>query len=122
MKRLSLTLGTLTVLVLGAVALTGSSGSTIAAVDLEDPEPETSLEQVAPRTTDPGAPAPGCDVTDPLAAPGQDQQACCIDQCQRDRDCRFICGKEFGGQCVMVNSCCRECACLGFAPGPGIAS
>lgn len=118
MKKLSLTLGALTVLVLGAVALTGSLVPATAAVDVGDMEPETSLEPTAPAPMT----APGCDVTDPLAAPGQDRQACCIDQCRRDRDCRFVCGKEFGGQCVMVNSCCRECFCFGFAPAPGLPS
>lgn len=121
MKKLGLTLGVLTVLVLGAVAVTGSLGSATAAVDLGDLEPAT-LEHAAPMTPDLGAPAGDCAVDDPLAAPGQQQQACCIDQCRRDRDCRFVCGKEFGGQCVMVNSCCRECFCFGFAPGTGLPS
>lgn len=67
-----------------------------------------------------GVAAPGAcrDATTP-ALPGAEELACCIDECSRDRDCRAICGKEFGGQCVQVNSCCRQCFCLGFAPTTG---
>lgn len=46
------------------------------------------------------------------AAPaGELDLACsCRNQCSVARDCDRICGKGLG-QCVMVNSCCRECIC-----------
>lgn len=121
MKKLTLTLGALTVLALGVIAVAGSVPGS-AALDDGAVETTVEMEAAAPVTPDLGAPAAGCEVEDPLAAPGQQQQACCIDQCHRDRDCRLVCGKEFGGQCVMVNSCCRECFCFGFATGPGLPS
>jgi hypothetical protein len=61
--------------------------------------------------------APVC--TAPAAAPsaletapaGELDLACsCRNQCSVARDCDRICGKGLG-QCVMVNSCCRECIC-----------
>ena len=46
------------------------------------------------------------------AAPaGSLDLACsCRNQCSVARDCDRVCGKG-QGQCVMVNSCCRECVC-----------
>lgn len=41
-----------------------------------------------------------------------EQTSCCIDECFRDKDCDSVCA-PFGGECVMVNSCCRECFCFG---------
>jgi hypothetical protein len=61
--------------------------------------------------------APAC--TAPEAAPpaleaapaGALDLACsCRNQCSVARDCDRVCGKG-QGQCVMVNSCCRECIC-----------
>lgn len=61
--------------------------------------------------------APAC--TAPAAAPfalegapaGELDLACsCRNQCSVARDCDRVCGKG-QGQCVMVNSCCRECIC-----------
>jgi hypothetical protein len=60
--------------------------------------------------------APVC--TAPATAPsfeaapaGALDLACsCRDQCSVARNCDFVCGKG-QGQCVMVNSCCRECIC-----------
>lgn len=38
------------------------------------------------------------------------QLACgCRDQCRTSSDCTLWCGEP--AACVMVNSCCRECAC-----------
>jgi hypothetical protein len=121
-KKLGRTLGVVIVLTFGAIGLIGAINPEPAAPRGADVGSTIGLDATAPFTPDLGAPATECDGGDPLALPGQQQQACCIDQCHRDRDCRFICGKEFGGQCVQVNSCCRECFCLGFAPGPGLPS
>lgn len=61
--------------------------------------------------------APVCSA--PAAAPsgleaapaGELDLACnCINRCSINRDCDRVCGKGLG-QCVMVNSCCRECIC-----------
>lgn len=41
-----------------------------------------------------------------------EQSSCCIDECSRDKHCDSVCA-PFGGECVMVNSCCRECFCFG---------
>lgn len=68
-----------------------------------------------------GVAAPAC--TAPAATPsaleaapaGELDLACsCIDQCWSNRDCDRVCGKGLG-QCVMVNSCCRECVCSATA-------
>lgn len=37
---------------------------------------------------------------------------CCQSQCRGDRHCDTICGAKGAGVCIMVNSCCRQCACL----------
>lgn len=67
------------------------------------------------------AAAPVCSA--PAAAPsaleaapaGELDLACsCRNQCSTNRDCDRVCGKGLG-QCVMVNSCCRECACAALA-------
>jgi len=64
-----------------------------------------------------GVAAPVCSA--PAAAPsaveaapaGELDLACsCISRCSTNRDCDRVCGKGLG-QCVMVNSCCRECIC-----------
>lgn len=85
---------------------------------------ETATEQAAPAVSAPSSNLPsaaGCEEGDSIL-PGQDQLTCCIDECKRDRDCRAVCGFEFGGQCVQVNSCCTQCFCFGFAPVPGTPS
>jgi hypothetical protein len=43
-------------------------------------------------------------------APEWLEMSCCISRCRRDKDCTAFCGGP--GQCVQVNSCCRECACF----------
>ena len=32
-------------------------------------------------------------------------------ECWSDRDCNRVCGKKVGGECIVVNSCYRYCAC-----------
>jgi len=34
-------------------------------------------------------------------------------QCFSNTDCNTVCGPEFGGTCVRINSCYRACACYG---------
>lgn len=114
MKHLAL-LSALAVLVVAGAVWLGTPTDASAPVGAETIAAETiAAETVTP--AEPTAPAPlgECQEADPLS--GETQLACCIDQCTRDKDCRFICGREFGGQCIQVNSCCRECACFGFAP------
>jgi hypothetical protein len=38
------------------------------------------------------------------------EKSCCIPRCRRDQDCTTFCGGP--GQCVQVNSCCKECFCF----------
>lgn len=37
---------------------------------------------------------------------------CCQSQCRGDRHCDIICGAKGAGVRSLVNSCCRQCACL----------
>ncbi len=38
------------------------------------------------------------------------ETSCCRPRCSSDSQCTAICGGP--GQCIQVNSCCRDCACF----------
>lgn len=76
---------------------------------------EAFLSALAAEETGVAAPvcsAPAAALSALEAAPaGELDLACtCISRCSTNRDCDRVCGKGLG-QCVMVNSCCRDCAC-----------
>jgi len=110
-------LAVVAILALGGWPAPGADGGG-AAGPSADATPGLELSSPVLEPAVPGA----CTEAPTSAVAGTEQLACCIDECSRDRDCRAICGKEFGGQCVQVNSCCRQCACLGFAPATGLPS
>lgn len=81
----------------------------------ETPQPEAqevTLEQML------AVPGSSCDDQTPAEVeiegltPEWDAQSCCKDQCFRDRDCDRICGAKGAGDCIQLNSCCKECTCL----------
>ena len=87
-----------------------------------DAAPPSQLpgDEVAPEaTTAPetaaAEPAVCTEPTGEIAAPGPDpveKSSCCRDECFQDEHCDFKCA-PFGGQCLEVNSCCRQCFCFG---------
>lgn len=113
-------------LVLTAVLALVVAGGWIAATVSTTAAPTTAATaaptalDTEPEVAAPAAPfssptsAASCGEVDPLALPdGVDagpETACCIDLCQTDADCFFICRGE-PGQCVMANPCCKECVC-----------
>lgn len=58
------------------------------------------------------AEVPACAAPVAAEAPaGELDLACsCIPRCNTNRDCDRVCGKGLG-QCVQMNSCCKECVC-----------
>jgi hypothetical protein len=80
-----------------------------AVVELESAAP---VVEAAPAPAAAPAPEAGACASQALPLDWLPETSCCISQCRRDRDCDAVCA-PFGGQCLQVNSCCRECACFG---------
>jgi hypothetical protein len=105
-----------------AVALVAAVAAPLAVADEAAAPEAASLEQFLASLVAEvgGAEAPACAAPAAAAAPvGELDLACsCIPRCNTNRDCDRVCGKGLG-QCVQVNSCCKECVCAvafgGFA-------
>ena len=99
---------TLTCLVLAFVLCTAAA----AAGEAPLPAPAADLAAV----TSPAAPAAGSTCAAAAAPAVRDstpewlEMACCGNRCFSNSQCTAICGGP--GQCVQVNSCCRQCACF----------
>lgn len=104
----------LTILCLGLIA----SGPVLASNTAPPPafaEEATTEAAAAPETGSAAEPAVCTDRMDEIETPAVDRQektSCCLDECFQDRDCDSACA-PFGGECMEVNSCCRECFCFG---------
>lgn len=117
MRRKLCLLALVVTLGLGAGLVMQASRAEVAAPAVADGGLSSSLE---PSRESGDAGNAALEVVSDCAAPGSlvlpdgveagDEVACCIDQCQTSADCFFRCGGQ-PAECVMVNSCCRECAC-----------
>ena len=107
-NRTSLLLGVLVcVAVLGA-ALAQPDGASVGTLGATQVVPEQVMQPAVCSAPDAGA------LVEPSVlpeAPSVDAVCSPPPECWTDRDCNRVCGKKVGGQCVVVNSCYRYCAC-----------
>jgi hypothetical protein len=99
---------TLTCLVLAFALSAAAAAAAVAPLSVPVPAPALDSLLAAPASAAgcPAAVTPGV----PRTSPEWLEMSCCISRCSRDRDCTAFCGGP--GQCIQVNSCCRECACF----------
>jgi len=87
---------------------------TAAAAAGEAPLPTPAADPVVAQMLPAPAAGPSCGVAATPAVrdttPEWLEKACCGNRCSSDSQCTAICGGP--GQCVQVNSCCRQCACF----------
>lgn len=104
--------------VLGTAPVLASEGAPEPAATGEEAQvEEAQIEAPAALEVEPAAEPGVCVQPQPALEQQPDldraeQSSCCIDECFRDKQCDRVCA-PFGGECVMVNSCCRECFCFG---------
>lgn len=104
---LRLVLPVLVLAMVGLVPVVAADESSAPAPAVEGEAPGPAAEP-APAT----APEAGACSGSGLPLEWLPETSCCISRCRRDSDCNAVCA-PFGGQCIQVNSCCRECACFG---------
>ena len=87
---------------------------TAAAAAEETPLPAPAADPAVATLLPAAAAGPTCGAAATAAVPDTTpewmEKSCCISRCRSNKDCTAFCGGP--GQCIQVNSCCRECACF----------